>query len=158
MQLPAAVDVRPEMLDALRQVNDRFDVYHLADGRVWLLWYEPNAPRVREARKGYAMAHDADFTDLPLCSEALAMAGFALWGEYDFAHGTSVGYMVAQAQQKVRASAKEIEQAHQSAREQVDGTEQRRTMVKVLSDRIRSSAMGDWKRSWRGRKVFARNH
>lgn len=152
--LPAVVDVPEDVLRALREFNDALDAYVLPDGRVWLLIYEPDKPRIREGQKQLLQAKMlGDTEDL---ESALLMAdGWSLLGELPYHEGTSAGAMLRHAQMTLYATRKQIE-ADQLRRKLIaDGTAHREKATALLLDRVRSGAQADWAKVYRGRQQFS---
>lgn len=145
------------VLRDLRLLDDTLDGFILPDGRVWLLQLEPGKPRIYEGRKALANARAEGF-DEPMFAEQLMAQGFCRLAEEPFHLGTSAGYMTKIAQRAIYATREEIEQTMLLRRAEADGTMQAVHMHQVLSDRIRSSAKGDWARTYRGRRTFGYAH
>lgn len=151
--LPAVVDPPEDVLRALRELSEDLDMYVLPDGRVWLLKYEANKPRIREGRKILAQARELDdYGDLE--SAHLMAEGWSLLGEFSYVEGTSVGAMMQHAQMTLYATEQEIEADARRIKRIADGTVSRERGAALTRERIRAFAKTDWARTYRGRKVF----
>jgi hypothetical protein len=142
-------------LQALRLLDPMLDAYILPSGRVWVLYYEPGKPRVVEAQKLLiAMKDDGDQAD-PAYAVSLQAAGFWLVADMPYLEGISAGAVTQRARQVLNVTRDQLNKTMAARRAQADNTDARVKMREVLSERIRSSARFDWKRAWRGRKLFS---
>lgn len=169
VQMPAVVDVPVDVLRILRGLDDTLDLYVLpaladvADDddfsihgpRVWMLLKNDKPSRIDAGRLELAEARREHDQDEPLYSAHLMAQGFELLGEYDYRHGTSAGYLTAQAQRKLYATEAQLRATMQRRREEADGTEHKRRARGVMRDRVISGAAQDWARAFKGRRVFS---
>ena len=152
--LPAAVDFPLEVLRALRHLDPMLDGYILPDGRVWILQLVPDRARIIEGRKLLVELKEDNDQREPAYMASLMAEGFKLIDEMSFQEGTSAGAAVRRASEVLHATQDEVNQAMRARRSVADSSANAVKMHATLSDRIRSSARGDWARQWRGRRTF----
>lgn len=152
--LPAAVDFPTDVLRELRRMHPHLDGMVLPDGRVWIVMYREDRPRIQTGRAALALAKVMDWT--PHRSDVLMAHGFELLAELPYARGTSAGYLHRYLAPILRATERDAEAAMRRHRAVADHSVKREEMLGVLKERIRAYARTDWARTYKGRKVFGR--
>lgn len=152
--LPGVVDVPADVLRSLRAQDERFDLYVLPDGRVWLLFKSDKASRIDAGRLELGAAKAEGFQE-PMYAASLMAQGFELIEEVPYGPGLSAGFLLTMAQDWTYLTEAEIRARSKARREKSDGTEHKRRARAMMRERVVLGGKSDYAWAFQGRRSFS---
>lgn len=151
---PSARAVSAEFQADLRTILPTACLYHVIDGKWWLLDYKPH--RIRRTA-GAASLERGSLNWITQKAKHATAAGFVKIGEYEFQGEPWREYLKDELRVKVAATIKQLDEVFRKLEAASDGTDHEQRSMATMRDFVHSEKKTMWNRM-RGNRTFAVPH